>query len=92
MSCCGERRRLAVLAAADEERAATAPRVTLAPAPTGGGDGPKAQRVLATYRGDGAVAMRGPVTGLTYVFESGVPLDIDSRDIAVLAATGRFVG
>jgi hypothetical protein len=44
-----------------------------------------------TFRGEGSIVVRGPVTGLAYVFAGpDDALDVDGRDVAGLTELGRF--
>lgn len=42
------------------------------------------------YIGAGSIAVRGAVTGTTYVFHRMIGQDVDRRDAETLLQTGRF--
>lgn len=79
MSCCGDRR--AAMRSPPLRR-------VMPEAP----DPPQPQDpVRLAPRGDGAIVVRGEVTGLTYLFGAqGATLTVDGRDLAALMATGWF--
>jgi hypothetical protein len=76
MSCCGRRRQLL--------RAGTPP------APAVEVPSPMVQNPVAlTYRGEASLVVKGPATGLAYLFGArGAALEVDGRDAPELMASG----
>jgi len=79
MSCCGSRR----AALRTPPFRAVAPVAPEPPLPQ--------QPVPLASRAEGAIVVRGAVTGLAYLFGApGSTLDVDGRDAQALLATGLF--
>ena len=79
MSCCGDKRR-ALRPSPTESVPVTTYRSPVIRRPTG-----------LAYLGSEAIVVRGPVTGLTYVFGGGAAaLEVDERDVPALVATRSF--